>query len=285
MSELHSLLHALNEYSNILLVIVTVVYVIVTWRTLTALKQTSLREREARHLQDIKERVASPLTTVIGEFESQLQGQRPIIGIYETASPRQNPELGSDPYERSRHIRETRAYPFDLSEVLYSDAKKYHFSDELSQFEEFRADFCAFAADCASFAEKKAAEATLKARAAEGHIAVNADLLLIEFMSFLMQGLSIPQLDFRQTAPDGREVFGFYDRTNYIARGDQRPVDSWLKASIQCIGASWIEDGLSVRAEQLLRTAKRAQEGIEKIKFTHALWRDCAFIGSASRKA
>lgn len=281
----HSFLHALNEYSNLLLVLVTVAYVIVTWWTLRALKRTSLREREAKHLEDVKATVAEPLTRQIDELVRLLQGQRPIISVFETSRPAQNPQLGANPFEYSRCIREFRPEAFGLSEILYSDAKRNHFGEQLRHFEEFRDNFRTFAADCASFAAKMATEAAAESRAADGHIAVNAEMLIIECVSSLMQGLSIPHLDYRQTAPGGREVYGFQDRTNYIARGDQGVVDPWLQTSVEAIRQSWHDEGLSARAAELIRMESSARDGVEAIKFTHALSRDCAFIGGMRREA
>jgi len=65
LSAIHCVLRFLNQYSNLLLVLVTIAYVWLTQRTLRALKEASLREREALHLEEIKLRVINPILTWI----------------------------------------------------------------------------------------------------------------------------------------------------------------------------------------------------------------------------
>ena len=54
-------LDLLNRYSNILVALATLVYVVLTYRMLRALRRESTRELRLRHLQDIKEKVVQPL--------------------------------------------------------------------------------------------------------------------------------------------------------------------------------------------------------------------------------
>jgi hypothetical protein len=60
---LTSIVHFLNYYANLILVLITTIYVGLTWRTLHALKEASLREREALHLREIKDRVIEPIVS------------------------------------------------------------------------------------------------------------------------------------------------------------------------------------------------------------------------------
>lgn len=56
-----SVLDWLNRYANLLLAIITAIYVYLTWKTLKALERSNLRDREAQHLTDIKAQVVSPI--------------------------------------------------------------------------------------------------------------------------------------------------------------------------------------------------------------------------------
>lgn len=280
----HSALHALSEYSNLLLVILTIVYVLVTWKTLAALKQASLREREAHHLSDIKENVVAPLVRWLDEVRAKLTGGRSIISVFEVSSPKIAPQLGEDPYERKREVRGSPVEFFGLSEALFSDAKNNHFTHELSEFEHLRDRFRQFASDCATFAKERIAEVTSTTKNPGGHIATNPDLLIIECICSQMQNLRIPALDFRQTAPGGREVYGYIDRTNHIARGDVQEVDPWLNRSIELVRNRWISDGLAETAAELLAMICEVQEMLDRIMFTHSLVHDCAFVGSAKTR-
>jgi hypothetical protein len=61
---LTSIVHFLNYYANLILVLITTIYVGLTWRTLHALKEASLRERKALHLREgSKDRVIEPIVS------------------------------------------------------------------------------------------------------------------------------------------------------------------------------------------------------------------------------
>jgi hypothetical protein len=51
----------LNRYANLLLAIITAIYVYLTWKTLKTLERSNLKDREAQHLTDIKTQVVSPI--------------------------------------------------------------------------------------------------------------------------------------------------------------------------------------------------------------------------------
>ncbi len=84
--------HFLNDYANLLLVItnlvlviITAVYVWLTWHSLKALREGSLREREALHLQEIKDSVIQPIVewirgTVVGRFTNTSPA---LLGVWE----------------------------------------------------------------------------------------------------------------------------------------------------------------------------------------------------------
>jgi hypothetical protein len=77
-----ALLDWVNRYANLLLAIITVVYVYLTAKTLKVLERSNLREREAQHLIDIKRHVVSPILQwldfgVVG----RLRGRDDPVGI------------------------------------------------------------------------------------------------------------------------------------------------------------------------------------------------------------
>jgi hypothetical protein len=159
LQRIHQIAFYLNQYANLLMVFVTVilvsltaVYVRLTSRTLTALKEASLREREALHFQEIKDNVIRPILSWIGGtvFE-RFTGKGPhlltISGDYDGKS-RQFSSTVDDPF-MARHRLTTPSDPdvpdpltmWDsteggrISAFLFDEAKRDHFSRELPEFD------------------------------------------------------------------------------------------------------------------------------------------------------
>jgi hypothetical protein len=87
LQKIHQIAFYLNQYANLLMVFATVilvsltaVYVRLTSRTLTALKEASLREREALHFQEIKDNVIQPiLSWISGTVFERFTGKGPHL--------------------------------------------------------------------------------------------------------------------------------------------------------------------------------------------------------------
>jgi hypothetical protein len=156
---LHKLTDSLNQYANLLVAVATIslavltgVYVRLTSQTLMALKETGLREREALHLQEIKDNVIQPIIfwisrTVFERFTGKGPQLLTISGGF-NGKARQFISTVDDPFT-GRHRLTT---PFDpdvpdplaiwdstesdrISKVLFDEAKGNHFSRELAEFD------------------------------------------------------------------------------------------------------------------------------------------------------
>lgn len=281
--------HALNEYANLLLVIVTIVYVLVTWGTLVALKLASLRDREASHLRDIRELVVSPLVQWLdGDAISRLDGRMPIVNISESATPRRNAQLGEDQFERRRTIKETLVVP-QVVTVLYSDSKRLHFASQLAVFEEFRDDLLKFASDCSELAtrcaDKIASSTTFTRGWAWNNIpnVADSDLLVVACIRSFMQGLGLPEVSRTFPAPGGEEVTANIFSQTKLVVGDQSRVDTWLQFGVETVRSAWTEEGFADRRDALLRRANEIRDKLDEITFTHSLGDDCPFVGGRSK--
>src|SRR5713101_4775739 len=122
----------LNRYANLLLTIITAVYAYLTWKTLKALERSSLRDREAPHLADIKTQVVSRILqwldfAVVG----RLRGRDDSVGI-----------MSAIGYELSLHAPR-QLYPPNLQMIegfspdLYEHAMQDHFI-QLHKYKAFR---------------------------------------------------------------------------------------------------------------------------------------------------
>lgn len=281
--------HALNEYANLLLVIVTIVYVLVTWRTLVALKLASLRDREASHLRDIRELVVSPLVQWLNaDAISRLDGRMPIVNISESATPRSDAPLGEDQFERRRIIKDTLVVP-EFVIVLYSDSKRFHFASQLGVFDEFRDDLLKFASDCSEFAtrcaDKIASSTTFTRGCAWNNIPniADSDSLVAACIRAFMQGLRLPEVTRTFPAPGGEEVSANIASSTKLVAGDQSRVEAWLTAGVETVRSAWADGGFAGRRDELLRRAKDVQDKLDEITFTHSLGADCPFVGGRSK--
>jgi hypothetical protein len=152
MSWVTALLDWLNRYANLLLAIITAVYVYLTWKTLKALERSSLRDREAKHLADIKAQVVTPILRWLdfGVVE-KLRGRGDPLGIMSA--------LG---YEPSPHAPRQLYPPYlqmieGFSPDLYEHAMQEHFT-QLHKYKAFREMIEQFFGTLAGFGNKCCAE-------------------------------------------------------------------------------------------------------------------------------
>ncbi len=108
LQRIHRIAFYLNQYANLLMVFATVIlvsltaiYVRLTSRTLTALKEASLREREALHFQEIKDNVIRPiLSWISGTVFERFTGKGPTFSLFQVVTTG-NP--GSSPAQLTIH--------------------------------------------------------------------------------------------------------------------------------------------------------------------------------------
>jgi hypothetical protein len=143
--------------TNLLLVIITTVYVWLTWHSLRALREGSLREREALHLQEIKDSVIQPIVlwirgTVVGRFTSTSPALLGVWGGYD-GNPRQFSHTIDDPFTARRRLSVlaeldapdplaswTSTENGRISQFLFNHAKEAHFRAELREFDRLLTD-------------------------------------------------------------------------------------------------------------------------------------------------
>src|SRR6266568_3426441 len=147
-----ALLDWLNRNANLLLAIITAVYVYLTWKTLKALERSGLRDREAKHLADIKDQVVSPILRWLdfGVVE-KLRGRGDPLGIMSA--------LG---YEPSQHAPRQLYPPYlqmieGFSPDLYEHAMQEHFP-HLRKYKVFREMAEQFFGSLAEFGNKCCAD-------------------------------------------------------------------------------------------------------------------------------
>lgn len=283
---MHGVLRVLNEYSNLLLVMVTVVYVLVNWRMLVALKKSSFREREARHLDDLKEYVCTPIIGWLdNEVMTKLRGRSPfLVDSFEKQAPKVKVSIGDDPFERSMEIRGSLGGPDVPALALYSDAKDSHFSAELGRLEKLRGDLRTFAIDCAAFgrrcADDIASNTNLKREnlMTSNQEGADSDALIVDCISSLMQGAKIPWVRFQIPAPDALEARAS-SGSRVLARGKADAVRRWLEDSANVVKQRWEGEGFPGRLTDLKCEVDEVRQKLGRLMFTHSLQGDCVFIG------
>src|ERR1019366_8236828 len=89
-----SFLQILNPYANLLsafitflLLGLTAVYVVLTWRNLKVFERTSLHEHRLRHLEDIKRLVAVPIREWFEQVLRALEGESRVLTVTSVSVP------------------------------------------------------------------------------------------------------------------------------------------------------------------------------------------------------
>jgi len=294
-------------FANILLVLLTAVYVWLTSRTLTALQQASLREREARHLQEIKDNVIQPIIlwisrTLIERFTGKTPELLTISGGYD-GKPRQFSNTLDYPFAARRRLdtpSDANA-PDELttwsstesdriSIFLYNHTKHAHFPRELSEFDRLLEDVRQLTSALISFANESAKEiADPKIPQAlcpgdENSMPewTNPYLLVADCVHSILLGRKDPGIVVG-SYPD------FYvlatDRNQTVARTkDPDKLKHWCELGREHVRKRWQNDDLPNRVMNLLKTADGVRQNIEQFLFTHSLGVDCELVsGKKSR--
>lgn len=127
-----SILDWLNRYANLLLVVITAVYAFLTWQTLAAMKRANSLQQRARHLDRIKQSVASPiLNWLTNEVAGLLTGttREPVHLVYE------NPAQPGG--QRPNRFAQDELTVFNLDLQLFDDTLHSHFHKQLENFNGF----------------------------------------------------------------------------------------------------------------------------------------------------
>ena len=284
---LAGMLDFLNRYSNLLLAVLTALYVVLTWRSLAALRRASLGDRETRHLDDMKRTVVRPLTAWLDEEAvAKLKGNSPLIQVKTIAVLKASVALGEQAYEYPRKLEHTLYDPRGISWDLLHHAKEFHFAQQLSTFDQFFKAVQALAADCASFArscaDEIAASTTVKRALATDSLreVADSDSLVEVCLRDFMLGRPTPQLTLKLGDSGTSEVYDAF-APRLLGKGPQEATDAWVQNGVNHVRERWKASDLVVRIERLLVVAKDVRPAVDLLEFTYRLPGDCDYVGGA----
>jgi hypothetical protein len=299
--------HFLNYYANLLLVLITAVYAWLTWRSLTAFRESTLRDREARHLQEIKDNVVQPIVswisgTVLDRFTG---GKSP--GLLTTSAydgkPRQVCHKVDDPFVARRSL----SVPGDpdvpdplttwnstesgrISQFLYGHTKQEHFPKELRQFDRLLACVRKLTGTVVSLANECAKDiAASEIPQAQNYEQENAmsewtnpHLLAVVCIESLLMGELQPRTQL-QTSPGFHLLLTTHnDALAKAAQADK--LKHWCELGFEKIRRRWEGGNLPKDVRNLLRNAVSTRQTIDQLMFTHSLGVDCDLISGKTRR-
>jgi hypothetical protein len=297
----------LNQYANLLLVLVTAAYVFLTWRTLKALRQASLREREARHLGEIKNRVIQPIIFWIKQTVLQrYTGKSPRL-LYVTSGYGGNSwrisHTVDDPFTaRSRLATSADSDVPDIlrtwgslegvrvSRFLFDHAKQQHFPEELRGFDQLLQEarqladaFISFTNECAQDMMNVAIPWAQCSEDANSMAEwVNLHSVVVECVQAILLG----KKEVEMNAQSSQNFYVLMTAENQpMGRAAQREkLEKWLKLGFERVHERWELGDLAKRAENLLKDADSIGTSLEQLLFYEGLDVDCALVSGRKRR-
>lgn len=263
----------LNRYANLLLMIITAVYAYLTWKTLKALERSSLRDREAKHLADIKAQVVAPILQWLDlSIVEKLRGRHDPVVIM-TA-------IGHEPSLRAPR----QLYPPNLQMVegfspdLYEHATQDHFS-QLRKYKAFREMVEQLFGTLAEFGNKCCAEMQKSTSLPpyDGDDTKNSVHCedVVQFCLRTIVGGNEPR--FYTNSEHGFTTVTTMYSSQAIARGPDEEVRKWLDQSKELIAKSWGDARLRERVQRTLDDAEKLRDTIRQIELTYAL-KPCKYV-------
>jgi hypothetical protein len=298
----------LNEYANLLLVLVTTIYAWLTWRSLRALRESTLRDREARHLDNIKEKVIQPIVSWI------------TLTALDRFTGNQSPELlrVSNGPDGSRAVSHTVDNPFvgrqrlavsgdpdvvdpigswdstergRVSEFLYEHTKRDHFRSELREFARFLENVRKLTGAVVSFAN----ESTEKIAALDVPIARNSDdekglpewinphLLAAVCIESLLLGRPHPRAEIRDfPAPAGFHLLVDARNTSIAKANHPNTLKLWSDLAFEKVRNRWEDLKFPESVRKLSTDGIAVRQNIGQLMFTQALTVDCELVSGKS---
>ena len=265
----------LNHYANLFLVIITSVYVGLTYMTLQTLNRANLREREAKHLDDIKASVAEPLLLWIAEVVDKLQGRQSTVVLLA-------PSINGPAPEGRNQISPATLFVNAMNRNLYLHSKE-HFPEQLREFdplhnavERLVGDIAVFATKCCDVLWKKTNLSPF--RASEPFVRfVNFESLMFVSLHYLLCGKT-PEV-FIQSSGGGMAVVTSRLNAPGIMQDLEDNIRYWLPQWISEIEDRWKGSGLSERVRLTLADAERMRSSIEDVQINYALNSLCQYVG------
>ena len=291
--------------ANLLLVIITTVYVWLTWHSLKALREGSLREREALHLQEIKDRAIQPIVSWIREtVVGRLTGASPALlgvwGGYDGTPPKFSHTI-DDPFVARRRLN----VPSDLqaldplaswtgtengrvSQFLFDHTKEAHFRVELREFDrplteirQLAGTFILVANECAKdVVSPEIPQARSSADQNSMPEWTNPHLLTTSCMEALL-----PRENRPRTMPlrPGTESYLLTTMGNEpIAKATEaEKLKHWSELGFEKVRRRWEGNNVSEKVATLLKDAESVSQRVEKLLFTHSLGVDCELVSGS----
>jgi len=275
----------LNRYANLLLVFVTTTYVWLTWRNVKALQSASLRDRELRHLQDIKEYVISPLIKWIdSEAVGKLSGRSALIEVKTVPVHKPTAPLGDWSYDYPRRLDSALEEPKGISSALLLHTSQAHFRTQLSEYEAFLGTVRQVASDCVALArncaDRSASSTSLQRTLADDKVteAANSDALVQICLRDILLRHPKPLIGFQSRDAGGLQVTDGYTG-QIVGKGPEEVVRPWAESCVARVQDEWARSGLREKREALLRDAANVRRTLEAVEFTYALPGDCEYVG------
>lgn len=287
---IHNLAQFLNQYANLLLVLanillvfVTAAYVLLTWRTLKALQQTSLREREARHLEDIKSTVIQPIVLSIGQTVlERFTGREPplvTIAAVNEGDPRRLIHLVDNPFTARRHLGTLGEDPNAPDEIvswgstelgrvsmfLFDHARRHHFPQRLEAFDRLIRNVSELTGAILEFANESSNQLARSkippaaTKNAEKSMAEwsNPHLMAAECVLAFLQGAKQPRLyvqDFGRNDAIYKTLTNTHGLHAAMAR-DSDTLERWRNGCVETMRERWSASDLPKRIAGLLKQA------------------------------
>lgn len=277
-----SFLHWLKDYANVLVALATLMYVVLTYRMLRALRRQSTRELRLRHLEDIKSQVVEPMLQWIeSKAIPVLKGEQNLVFVTSAPIQREKVALGEPVFDFRRELA-VQINPGDARRGhLFVHARDIHFRKELSAAEFLIAELDGFLSDCLAlaknWADEMASATTLVRGPASTQEFADSDYFAALSLKCLAGQVS-PQLRVNVPAPGGLEIFDSYTSTQ-IARGPTEVTRSWHENAWKVAREGWQGSGFARRLKELLTEAALVGELVSRLRLTYDLKGDCEYIG------
>jgi len=268
---INSVLDWLNRYATLLLVIVTCVYVWFTGKTLKTMERANLREPRARHLEDIKQSVATPIAEWIDEqVAKMLNGRQDTIVL-------------KDETAGKRPSRFDMAVPGPqlLNVPLLSDARTNHFQKELKRFEPFGVLLRDLLSSLVEFAIQARQEVEKDGSlpphdgSRDPQRFVDCSLTIRCYLRELIGG-EASALELRGNPASVLE--SPYSGGLRLAAAPYANLNAWLAKFKEVVNGLWHKSGLREGIVKTQSEAEILRADLEKIRLTQALPGDCEYI-------
>jgi hypothetical protein len=296
----------LNYYANLLLVLVTAIYAWLTWRSLKAFRESTLRDREARHLEDIKNYVIQPIVSWINltARDRFAGGRSPELLCVASGldGGRRVSHTVDDPFVGRRRLIVpgdpdflNQLATWDSTETgrvslfLYIHAKRRHFRPQLTKFDRFLDDVIKLTGDVVSLANTCAEDLlgseVPQARNSEEENKLpewaNPQLLAVACIESLLLGKSRPSTEVRSFP--GFHLLVDAHNGSLAKATEAAKLKNWSYLAFEKVRDRWECLKLSESVQNLLKDASNVRQYVGQLMFTQTLGVDCELVSGKKR--